>query len=261
MIIDFHTHIFGGAGGLYTTEPTNTEQFISMMDQNDIEKSVLLPFDGFFNDFQKDNDLLSRIVGQYPNRFTGLGTIDPRQGESALREIDRCLDETNLIGFKFHSWLQAFGPLDTDFLRLAEEGNRRKALFFFHDGTPPYSEPFQLAELARRFPDLTVVLGHSGLPDLWRESMLSALKYDNVWLCFCSTPFWGMKEIVKQMNGERIIWGSDYPAAKEQDVPVLIKQIQLLPFAEAVKNKILYDNAQLLLQRFAKNSLLKGAGH
>ena len=253
MIIDFHTHF---NGGVYAPK-SDADYFISVMDRNKIEKSLLLPLDGFFSDFQKDNDLISSVVGKYPDRFAGLGTIDPRQGEAALREIDRCLDETNLIGFKFHSWLQAFGPLDVDFMRLAEEGNRRKALFFFHDGTPPYSEPFQLAEIAKRFPDLTVVLGHSGLPDLWRESLLSALKYDNIWLCFCGTPFWGMKEITKRMNGERIVWGSDYPAAKEQDIPERIKQVLYLPFSDSVKEKILYTNAQQLLKQYEKPNLRK----
>ncbi len=247
MIIDFHTHIFGGV----YAPAIDPKHFISVMDRNHIEKSLLLPYDGFFSNFQQDNDLISRIVGQYPDRFAGLGTINPRHVD-ALGEIGRCLDETNLIGFKFHSWLQAFGPLDVDFLRLAEEGNRRKALFFFHDGTPPYSEPFQLAEIARRFPDLTVVLGHSGLPDLWRESMLSALKYDNVWLCFCGTPHWGMKEITERMNGERIVWGTDYPAAKEQDVTERIKQVQYLPFSDSIKDKILYKNAKRLLDRYNK---------
>ncbi|MFK7693171.1 amidohydrolase family protein [Paenibacillus sp. HJGM_3] len=248
MIIDFHTHIFGGV----YTEKTNPEDFLSMMDRNKIEKSLLLPLDGFFSDFQQDNDLVSDLVAQYPDRFAGLGTIDPRQGEKALREIDRCLDETNLIGFKFHSWLQAFGPLDAEFMRLAEEGNRRKALFFFHDGTPPYSEPFQLAEIAKRFPDLTVVLGHAGLPDLWRESLLAALKHDNIWLCFCGTPQWGMEEITKRMGGERIVWGSDYPAAKAQDVTERIKQIHYLPFSDSVKERILYSNAQQLFRQFDK---------
>lgn len=256
MIIDFHTHYMGG---IYT-DPVSDEDFLGMMDANGIQKSVLLPFDGFFSGFREDNDAVSAFVGRHPDRLAGLGTIDPRQGETALREIDRCLDETNLIGFKFHTWLQAFAPLDKDFMRLAEEGNRRKALFFFHDGTPPYSEPFQLAEIAKRFPDLTVVLGHSGLPDLWRESMLSALKHDNVWLCFCGTPFWGMKETVKQMNGERIVWGSDAPLAGVRDTLGRINEVRYLPISDEAKERIFYSNAVELLRRYEKPPVAAAEG-
>jgi predicted TIM-barrel fold metal-dependent hydrolase len=221
---------------------------IEDMNANGIEKSLLLPMDGLFADCQEDNNVISDIVQQHPDRFAGLGTVNPRFVDEARKEMKRCIQEKNMYGLKFHPWLQAFSPLDPCFLPLAEEANSLKTMFFFHDGTPPYTEPFQIAEIARQFPDLTVVMGHAGLNDLWRESMLAAKKYDNIWLCFCGCPFWGMQEISKKMDGERLLWGSDYPLAQVRDTRDRIRQVEELSVSDEIKEKILYRNANLLLK-------------
>jgi uncharacterized protein len=95
--------------------------------------------------------------------------------------------------------------LEASFTELAEAANALKTMFFFHDGTPPYTEPLQIAEIARNNPGLTVVMGHSGLNDLWRESMQAAQKYENIWLCFSACPYWGMLEIIRNVDNDRIM--------------------------------------------------------
>lgn len=248
MVIDFHTHYCGGEH--FHSQRTDLDQVLAEMDANGIARSLLLPLDGFFVDWERDNDRVAEAVARYPRRFAGLGTCTPRSLDNAVRELRRCVAETNLIGMKFHPWLQAFSPLEASFRTLAEEANALKTLFFFHDGTPPYTEPFQIAEIARANPELTIVMGHTGLNDLWRESLLAARKYDNIWLCFCGCPFWGMREVTKQMNGERIVWGSDYPLADRRDTHERIQQVRHLPFSDEVIERILYGNANLLLSRF-----------
>ncbi|MDF2668115.1 MAG: amidohydrolase 2 [Paenibacillus sp.] len=258
MVIDFHVHFSGGK--YFHRTPSDPLNYLAEMDRNQIETSLLLPLDGFFADLEEDNERIIQVVQQYPERFAGLGTVSPRRTEEAVREMDRCITEPGMIGMKFHPWLQAFSPLESCFLDLAEEANARKTLFFFHDGTPPYTEPLQIAEIARRNPDLTVVMGHTGLNDLWRESLLAAQRYDNVWLCFCGCPHWGMREVTTKMGGERIVWGSDYPLANWRDTRERIQQIEHLPFSDSTKEKILYGNARQLLDRFHSSVRSKGEG-
>ncbi len=248
MIVDFHTHYTGGK--LFGTKYRSPEAVIEQMKSNDIEINLLLPLDALVFQTINENDIISNWVSQYPDHFAGLGTLHPRLLEEATKEMVRCLSELRIIGFKFHPWLQAFSPLESAFMELAEEANRLKTMFFFHDGTPPYSEPFQIAEIAEKNPDLTVVMGHAGLNDLWRESLAAAKKYDNVWLCFSACPHWGMKEIVKEVDSERLLWGSDYPLANVMDTKNRIREVERLPISEQMKEKILYSNAKKLLGRF-----------
>lgn len=245
MTVDFHVHFSGGK--YFYNVPSDVNEYIRDMDQNRISISALLPMDGFFSNWQEDNDRIARIVRQYPDRFVGMGTVNPRMLDEAMLEMKRCLDELDMIGMKFHPWVQAFSPLEDHMMSLAEEANQMKTMFFYHDGTPPYTEPYQIAEVARRNPDLTIVMGHTGLNDLWRESLLAAQKYDNIWLCFCACPFWGMKETVQAMNGERIIWGSDYPLANVRDTRDRLRQVELLPVSDQIKEKVFTTNAEQLI--------------
>ena len=252
MVIDFHTHV--PSGTQFGIANRGIDGFLSDMDFNGIEKSLLLPFDALFFQSVNENREIGEWVKRHPDRFEGLGTVNARKPDEAIPEMVRCILEYGLIGLKFHPWLQAFSPLEKSFLELAEEGNRYKTLFFFHDGTPPYTEPFQIAEVAEKNPDLVVVMGHTGLNDLWRESLLAAKKYDNVWLCLSACPFWGMVEVIKQVDNERIVWGSDYPLANRMDTKNRLRQVELLPFSDDLKEKILYGNAKKLIQ-YVKNSM------
>ncbi|WP_010273147.1 amidohydrolase family protein [Paenibacillus senegalensis] len=248
MIIDFHTHYT--LGEVFVKKQYDADKVISEMEANSIVSQLLLPLDGLVFDYKEDNNRIMELVQTYPQRFVGMGTVHPRRPKEAVEEMDRCLQSAGMIGMKFHPWLQAFSPLEDYFQSLAEEANLRKTLFFFHDGTPPYTEPFQIAEVARANPDLTVVMGHSGLNDLWRESLLAARKYDNIWLCLCSCPYSGMLEIAQTLGGERTIWGSDYPLATARDTRDRIRQVEMLTVSDRVKEDILYHNALKLITRF-----------
>lgn len=247
MIIDFHAHIAGGK--LFGTKKSEVQSFLADMDANQIHKSLLLPLDALAYQQVNENERIGRWVKEHPDRFAGLGTVFAREPKEAVPEMLACLDTHGLAGLKFHPWLQAFSPLESTFLEIAAEANRLQTMLFFHDGTPPYTEPFQIAEIASQNPDLVIVMGHTGLNDLWRESLLAANKYDNIWLCLSGCPHWAMAEVVSRADHERILWGSDYPLADRIDTKQRIRQIELLPVSDAVKEKILFQNAERLLAR------------
>lgn len=248
MIYDMHTHFLGGRFSEAVSDP---DVFLREMDENGIDMSLLLPNDGFFADCAADNDVVARAVRAHPDRLCGMGVVNPRD-ENCIDEMRRCVEELGLTGIKLHPWLQAFSTLDPKYMKLAEAAARMRTVLFFHDGTPPYTESLAIAETARLFPELTVVLGHSGLNDLWNEAKLAALRYPNIWLCTCGCPYWGLKEIVGALEGERVLFGSDYPLADVRDTRDRIRRVELLPFAQSVLDKVLYQNAQRFLEMFRR---------
>lgn len=248
MIYDMHTHFLGGRFSAAASDP---DTFLREMDENGIHTSLLLPNDGFFADCAADNDVVARAARAHPDRLCGMGVVNPRDRDCE-DEMKRCLEELGLIGIKLHPWLQAFSPLDAQYLRMAEAAAKLGTVLFFHDGTPPYTESLAIAETARRFPELTVVLGHSGLNDLWHEALLAALRYPNVWLCTCGCPYLGLKEIVGALRGERILFGSDYPLADVRDTKDRIRRVELLPYAQEVLDKVRFGNARRFIQAFKR---------
>lgn len=250
MIYDMHTHFLGGR---LTAAKSVVDTFVREMDKNDIQVSLLLPNDALYRgDYvHQDNDLVARASRACPNRLVGMGVVYPRD-DNCIDEMKRCVEELGLIGIKLHPWLQAFSPLDPSYLRLAEAAAKLGTTLFFHDGTPPYTESLAIAETARRYPELTIVLGHSGLNDLWHEALLAAQRYPNVWLCTCGCPYKGLSAIVGALNGERVMFGSDYPLADIIDTRDRIRRVELLPYDQAILDKVRYGNAQRFIEKFTR---------
>ena len=46
------------------------------------------------------NDFIAETVLAYPDRFVGLGTVPMQDGETAIREMERCITELNLHGIE-----------------------------------------------------------------------------------------------------------------------------------------------------------------
>jgi aminocarboxymuconate-semialdehyde decarboxylase len=49
------------------------------------------------------NDHLAEVVGQYPTRFVGLGTLPLQEPELAIRELERCVKQLGLRGVEIGS--------------------------------------------------------------------------------------------------------------------------------------------------------------
>jgi predicted TIM-barrel fold metal-dependent hydrolase len=112
-------------------------------------------------------------------------------------------------GLKLHPWLQSFSlshPAVEPILRRAGELGMP---VLFHDGTPPYSTPLQIASVAERVPGTPVILGHSGLDDLWEDAILAARRHRNIFLCLCSLSAGAIREIIRRVPPERLLFGSD----------------------------------------------------
>lgn len=204
MIIDCHTHMAGGRS--FGLEVAAGDQFVAGMDSCGIDRSVVLTTDGFFFDSATCNDELYAYTQRYPERLVAAPTVDPRRGADAVAELRRCRLELGMKGpLKLHPWLQGFSPVESHLDPLARAAIELDMPMMFHDGTPPYSTPLQVAALAGRFPELTIILGHSGIKDMWQEALAAAKRYPNIVLCLCGTVPYGMDRIVSEVAADRLL--------------------------------------------------------
>lgn len=248
MIVDCHSHMAGGRSfGLATA---SGEPFIAGMDRCGIDKSVLMTTDGFFFDFVACNDELQAFTQKYPERLVAAPTVDPRFGQTAVDEMRRCRLALGMKGpLKLHPWLQGFAAFEPLMDPIAEAAIELEMPVMFHDGTPPYCTPLQVAALAARYPELTVILGHSGIKDMWPEALAAARRYPNLVLCLCGTAPLGIERIVSEVAPERLLFGTDVgfgtaPGTREYRMG----QILRLDIAEGDRALILGGNAQRLFK-------------
>ena len=128
MIIDFHTHLFpkqvrNNKRTYFRSEPAfkllyesprsrlvGAEELLIAMDENQVDKSVVFGFPWKNSDTVKmHNDYIIAMVEKYPDRFIGLGCINPAS-KDAGDEALRCL-ETGLRGIGELAFYQSgLGP-------------------------------------------------------------------------------------------------------------------------------------------------------
>ena len=244
MIIDAHTHFLKGYMG---AKAGALDQLEAHLQQNRVDKAVLFTVQGFFSDCKAANDELHDAARRFPERFLAWCTVNPRDGQGAIDELRRCVEELGMGGCKLHSWLQSFSVSGPQMPPIVEECIRLGMPLIFHDGTPPFSTPLQIADLARRYPESAIILAHSGLRDLWPNALAAARNNPNIWLGTCGTPLLGIQRIVEAIGPERVIFGSDGGFGSLHRIAREKMKIELLDIREDEKQDILGRNMQRLL--------------
>lgn len=245
MIIDGHTHLFTGFGNV---PGMSAGDLADSLQSQGVNRAVLFTVEGFLReDCRKYNDQIKAAAAQSGGFFIPFGTVNPRDGSAAADEMRRCAEELGMRGFKLHPWLQAFCASGTEMFPIVERAIDLKLPLLFHDGTPPYSTSLQVAYLARRFPEATIILGHSGLRDYWREALFAAKKYRNIILQFCGVPMIAMRQIIKEIGWERCVFGSDAPFNGKRMSEQMIFQINELGVTNQAKAAILGRNLAAML--------------
>jgi hypothetical protein len=241
-MIDFHVH--QPRAGTY-----GPEEYVRTMDALGIDVSVVFTYEGLLRPSPEANDSLARFVAAAPARLVAFATVDPRDPQAGS-EIERCVRGHGMRGVKLHPWLQGFSAHEPGLGAVCETVAALGVPVLFHDGTPPFSTPLQLASLALRHPATTVVLGHGGLHDLWREAVAAVATTANVHLCMCATPPYAMRAIVERCPLERLLFGTDAglgPEPLQRYAALRIRQLDGLGLSDAVLRAILEDNPRRLL--------------
>jgi hypothetical protein len=256
-IIDFHTHL--DERWLHQALPTESE-FLESLDRFDIEAACIFTLQGFYGDCQRHNDALADRARRHPDRLIPFATVDPKLGDEAVDELERRLADPLFRGVKFHPWLQAFAPsmVKSTMVELLRCAARHRAPVLFHDGTPPYSSTFQIAEVARWVPEATIVLGHAGLSDYGVAAAQLARDLPNLYLCVCG-PRAGWTPFLTQTAGaHKVLFGSDFGFTDWTILAEFLDNVCEAELDAAALELILYRNAANLLQ-LAKRPLRAAA--
>lgn len=155
-------------------------------------------------------------------------------------------------GIKVHPAVQSILPQDPLAMKLYRLCGARKLPVLFHCGPvdiePPLGRYFSQVRHYRRpveaNPDTTFVLGHSGA--LQRETAIAiARDFPNVYVEISSQSLSGVRDVLAQVDPDRILFGSDWPFY-HQALP-LAKVLIATEGQEELRRKVLFDNAARLL--------------
>jgi len=193
------------------------------------------------------NRLTWEAVNKYPRRFVGLSWVDPKRAEAA-EEVKKAVHEWNFKGVKMHPLLDSFLPDDELIDPVMEIARKLQLPILFHSGHPPWSLPWHFGNLADRFPDVKIILGHMGHGHIVyiNGSIEMALKHENIYLETSGMPMHTkVKQAVQRVGVERVLYGSDMPFGH----PAFeLAKIRVAGLTEEELNKILDSNARRLFR-------------
>lgn len=250
-IFDAHTHMPGRSNS--AVRGLESDEFLALMDANGIDQAWVFTLDGLYFDPAPHNDLLYEFCGADRRRLIPFCTVHPRYPDPQ-RELRRCVLELGMQGVKFHPWLQAFSPMDPAMDEIGDEIERLGIPVVFHDGTPPYSTPLQCAYFASRHPEVPVILGHGGLHDLWKEAIVAAERYANIYLVPSSMPMHGLRQGLARLGIGRFLFGSDAGFGDPYWHTFQLEKILALQLPTDQAEQILGGNARQMRARCSSSS-------
>jgi len=244
--VDFHTH---WADCFQARDGLDPSRWLAVETAHGVSFAVVFPYTGLMNDARlpAENDDLAAVCAASGGRMIPFCTVNPFRADEAAAEFRRCVEVKKVRGLKLHPWLQG-APPNTDAVdRLCEMAAHWSVPVLFHDGTPCYSLPSQMALLARRHPATTIILGHCGLFEHWREAIAAMHYAENLWGCLCGPSMSSLSQIVRRCDRQRLLWGSDYGFTFQDVVGYRLGLLKLLGLSDGDYDLITTQNPRRLL--------------
>jgi uncharacterized protein len=226
-------------------EHQSAEDLLATLDSADIEQAVVCPFKprGYY--LGAANDLVAEAAARQP-RFIGLARVDPNLGEEALLELDRCVRVLGLRGLFLHPWEECFRINAPSLDPLLAQCASLQLPLVIATGYPWVSEAAQVGDLARRFPDVSIVMTHGGQINISGLGQFDALevlrRHPNV--CIETSGVYRqdfLEDVARDIGSERVLFGSNSP---KMDVRLEIERVRWADLPEAARAQILAGNAR-----------------
>lgn len=215
-IFDTHTHI---GAARHSGRHYSAAELLRDMDRAGVDRALAIPFP-VVDDCRAAHDLIGRAVREHPDRLLGAACLDPFVPEPEFREeVRRCREMYGFRALKLQPQYHGLNPFSasSDFFFAAALENRLAAIVHTGSGVP-FSAPSLCMMPARKFPDLTVVVAHSGGGILVHEAILAALFCPNIVLELSSLMPHHVLEVLAHVSSSRLMIGSDLPESLETEV-------------------------------------------
>jgi predicted TIM-barrel fold metal-dependent hydrolase len=233
------------------------DDYIKIMDKFKIDKAVIvsLNVNTAYNFFMVNNEDIAKFVSKYPKRFIGFGCIDiPAQG--AIDELDYAINSLGLKGIKLVPPAQKFDISDKKYnpiwskmvdlgIPLWTHGGHQQSFF---GSEANFGHPKLIDDLASRFNDLIIVIGHMGVPWMWDAWSVSS-RHENVYVDISAHPYlykWFPWDAFKSYNlTNKLLFATDYPLVHYSEIFTEFEKINI---DDGFRKKILGENAKNLLR-------------
>jgi predicted TIM-barrel fold metal-dependent hydrolase len=244
MIFDFRVFL----GRSFDGTQQSVADLLHTMDSLNIEMALACPLKPLSYDLNQTNTDLANDIKEYPDRLVGAARLDPWQPDAP--EVGRRAVETlGLRALYLNPWEENFRtdlPVVDPLLGLAEEYGLPVVVA---TGYPWLSEALQVGKLARRWPQVPVVMTNGG------QINISGLGQADATLALRQTPNLHLdtagiyrqdfiEETIEEFGGARVLFGSGSPYFDQR---YEIKRVLMTKVDDTARQSVQGRTAQRLL--------------
>src|ERR1041385_7060336 len=209
------------------------ENVLRFLDANDIERCCCINYVspdvmGFTRDV---NDWIAGFTREHRDRLLPGGSVNP-------------LPEPN--AYRGELWQRA---------EIYRECEARRIPVMFHTGTSVFprarnvfADPMPIDDVAVDFPELRILLAHSGRPLYGDTAFFLARRHRNVFLEISGIPPKALPKYVPRLAemSAKVVWGTDWPSPGVNSPKKNVEDFLALGFSDDVNRRVLRENAEAL---------------
>jgi predicted TIM-barrel fold metal-dependent hydrolase len=266
MIVDFHVHLadtasllpavlalarsFAPGNGfdevLDEAGNTDPQKYLAYMDRVGVDYTVVIPGPTTLDWVGKNCLGYERLLPFY--------TINPRFTFKPEKALEKAIGR-GFRGLKLYPTYLHFYPNEPFLYPIYAKAQELEIPVLFHTGSSifpnsriKFGNPLYFDDLMVDFPNLNVVMAHSGRGFWYEEAFFLSKLHRNLYMEISGLPVKKLLQLFPEMerNADKIVFGSDWYASP--GAGQMLKDFRELPISEEVKDKILGMNAARLLK-------------
>jgi len=240
MVIDVHAHL---SGARYKEQPAI---LLRAMEHYGIDKLFVSGLNGGTPTkeiIRIHNDAVYDFKRAEPDRVEAYVYASPEL-PSAIDEVRYGIEDNGAIGLKV--WMSTFAddPAMNKMAELMIDYNMPilfHAFYKAHDQLLYETRGNHIANIARRYPELKIIMAHLGGSAY--HSIPAIRACPNVWVDMCGSIFRGdeLQYTIEQVGVDRVLFGSDLSDTVSNYI-VNVGQVEELDLTQEEKDKIYYKN-------------------
>lgn len=243
LIIDGHMHV--GKPYNFFTSDYSSQGLINSMDLNQIKIGCISSLHSIGQDAVSGNLEIEKLVNAYPDRFVGQFGVNPNYPGEVNQILNDVKSSKCFKQVKIHPFLHNYPVQGEEYHKIYAFAYKNSYSVLAHTwGSKDIKEFY---EVACQYPELKVILGHSGGEvDAIKEAVIVAQKRNNIYLDLTiSFNYQGLIEwLVNEVPIDRLLFGSD---ATYNSQSAALGKIIYADISDEAKISILGSNTKKIL--------------